>query len=54
MARLQKSPLVVLVLDFEKAYDKVDWDFLEETMLRMGFLDPWIRRVASLYRLASS
>ena len=37
LARLAESPLAVLLLDFEKAYDRVDWGFLEETMLRMGF-----------------
>ena len=39
LARLEESPLAVLLLDFEKAYDRVDWGFLEETMLCMGFPD---------------
>ena len=37
LARLQAAPIAVLLLDFEKAYDRVDWSFLEETMQRMGF-----------------
>ena len=45
---------MVLLLDFEKAYDRVDWDFLEATMLRMGFPWPWIQGVAALYRSAHS
>ena len=44
----------VLLLDFEKAYDIVDWGFLEETMLHMGFSDSWIRGVAAMYRTAHS
>ena len=37
--------LAILLLDFEKAYDKVDWDFLECTLHRFGFTDAWIRGV---------
>jgi hypothetical protein len=32
-----KSSGVILKLDFGKAYDKVSWDFLEETLHRKGF-----------------
>ncbi|XP_028097954.1 uncharacterized protein LOC114297688 [Camellia sinensis] len=32
-------------LDFNKAYDRVQWDFLEETLLRMGFHARWVRLV---------
>ena len=42
--------MIVFKIDFEKAYDRVDWAFLEDTMLCMGFLAAWIRGVASLYR----
>ena len=52
LARLRGEPLVVLLLDFKKAYDRVNWSFLQATMLWMGFLDSWIRGVASMYRLA--
>ena len=54
LARLRGEPLAVLLLDFEKAYDRVDWAFLEAVMRQMGFLDAWIRGVASLYRSAHS
>ena len=43
MARLRGEDLAILLLDFEKAYDRVDWGFLEGTMLRMGFPAPWVR-----------
>ncbi|KAI5075908.1 hypothetical protein GOP47_0009984 [Adiantum capillus-veneris] len=50
LARLRGEFLVVLLLDFEKAYDHVDWAFLKATMLRMGFPEAWIRGMAALYR----
>ncbi|MCO5606806.1 hypothetical protein L7F22_060997 [Adiantum nelumboides] len=43
-----------MLLDFEKAYDKVDWGFLEGTLHRMGFPDAWIRGISALYRSASA
>ena len=44
----------MLFLDFEKAYDRVDWDFMEGTLVRMGFPNTWIRGVSTLYRDAYS
>ena len=43
-----------MLLDFEKAYDRGDWDFLEGSMLRMGFPQRWITRVSALYRSGST
>ena len=54
LARLEESPLAILLLDFVKAYDRVNWGFLEETMLCMGFPDSWIRGVAAMFRTAHS
>ena len=53
-AMAKKEHLVILLLDFEKAYDRVNWDFLEEAMRRLGFPEAWIIVVATLYRLAYS
>ena len=36
-AMAMKEDFVILLLDFEKAYDRVNWDFLEEAMRRLGF-----------------
>ena len=53
-AEQQQQDLAILFLDFEKAYDRVDWDFMEGTLLRMGFPMQWITAVAALYRTAHS
>lgn len=38
--------LAVLPLDFEKTYDRVDWDFLEGTLAKLGFALRWVRGVS--------
>ncbi|MCO5609919.1 hypothetical protein L7F22_064154 [Adiantum nelumboides] len=38
-ARQTKQPTAIMLLDIEKAYDRVDWGFLEGTLSRMGFPD---------------
>ena len=49
IATKNKEDLVVLLLDFEKACDRLNWDFMEGSFFRLGFLIQWIRVVASLY-----
>jgi exonuclease III len=44
----------MLLLDFEKAYDRVSWTFLEKTMTKMGFHETWIKQVMSLNITASA
>lgn len=41
--RITKSAAIIFKLDFEKAYDKVDWKFLEEVLRRKGFNNTWIQ-----------
>ena len=36
-AKRTKTECLVLKVDFEKAYDSVDWGFLEYMMRRLGF-----------------
>lgn len=45
--RVSKSKGVILKLDFEKAYDKIQWGFLAEVMRGKGFSDKWINWVMS-------
>ncbi|KAK1670680.1 hypothetical protein QYE76_058839 [Lolium multiflorum] len=33
---------VILKIDFEKAYDKVKWSFLQQTLMMKGFSDEWL------------
>jgi hypothetical protein len=46
--------LVLLLLNFEKAFDRIEWSFLFEALARIGFCSKWIRWVNSLYTSASS
>jgi hypothetical protein len=46
--------LVLLLLDFEKAFDKIEWSFLFEALAKIGFCPKWIRWVSFLYTSASS
>ena len=37
-----KNGFMVLKLDMSKAYDKVEWAFLEKILLKMGFEESWV------------
>ena len=37
-----KDSYMVVKLDMSKAYDRVEWGFLEKIMKKMGFDDKWI------------
>ena len=54
MAKLCKEDLAILLIDFEKAYNRVNWGFLEGSLGHFGFEDQWIRGVLAMYRSASS
>ncbi|MCO5556877.1 hypothetical protein L7F22_010431 [Adiantum nelumboides] len=52
--RTSGTPLAILLLDFEKAYDRVDWGFLDGSLDMMSFPLAWIRGISALYMSASS
>jgi hypothetical protein len=43
-----KEPEVILKLDYEKAYDRVDIDFLIEILKAMGFGGKWIEWIRNI------
>jgi hypothetical protein len=45
---------VLLVLDFEKAFDRIEWNFLFSAMDHIGFSNTLIKWVRTLYWEASS
>jgi hypothetical protein len=40
--KFKKQQGVVLKIDFEKAYDKVNWDFLFDCCRQKGFSERWL------------
>jgi hypothetical protein len=46
--------LVLLLLDFEKAVDKIEWGFLFTALSKLDFSPKWIKWISCLYRSACS
>ena len=44
---------MVVKLDFSKVYDRVEWDFLRQMMLKIGLLDQWVELAMETMRIAS-
>jgi hypothetical protein len=43
-----KEPCIILKLDYEKAYDRVNLDFLFDILQTRGFSDRWVRWVKNI------
>ncbi|GBG83976.1 hypothetical protein CBR_g37848 [Chara braunii] len=52
--QVENRDMVVLLLDLEKAYDKVGWLFVLTTLRKMGFGEGFCRWVIAMYTAASS
>ena len=44
-----KIPGLVLFLDFEKAFDSLEWNFLDEVLKKFGFSDKFIKYINTIY-----
>lgn len=40
---VRNSPFCAYKLDLAKAYDRVDWDFLESALIKLGFCSRWVK-----------
>ena len=43
--RRGKEGFAAVMLDMSKAYDRVEWDFLEKMMYKLGFEETWVKRI---------
>lgn len=48
-----KKRFMGLKLDMSKAYDRVEWPFLEAAMARLGFAERWVQLVMTCVRTVS-
>jgi hypothetical protein len=48
-----KIGFIGLKLDMSKAYDRVEWPFLEAAMARLGFAERWVQLVMTCVRTVS-
>lgn len=52
--KMKNIPGILMNLDFEKAFDSVDWEFLKLTMKKFNFGDTLIRWITTFYEDISS
>lgn len=47
-AKKRKTPMIVLKLDFQKAFDSVSWDALHHILIARGIGSRWVRWINDL------
>jgi hypothetical protein len=52
-SRAKKDRFCALKLDMRKAYDRVEWPYLEAIMLRLGFSSAWVSLIMRLVTTVS-
>jgi hypothetical protein len=45
---------VLLLLDFKKAFNRIEWGFLFTALAKLGFSNTWVKWVRTFYNEASS
>ncbi len=53
-AEESEQDLVLLLFDFKKAFDRIEWGFLFTALSKLGFSETWVHWVKTLYLEASS
>jgi hypothetical protein len=48
-----KEGYMAIKLDMSKAYDRVEWDFLEAILRRLGFMEKWVNLIMMCVRTAN-
>nr|GEX27833.1 RNA-directed DNA polymerase, eukaryota [Tanacetum cinerariifolium] len=48
--KLRKKQTLIFKVDFEKAYDSVRWDYLDEILRKFGFGDKWCKWIQCCFK----
>ncbi|CAJ2672027.1 unnamed protein product [Trifolium pratense] len=53
LAKRRKDSCMLFKVDFEKAYDTINWNFLERMMIKMGFAEGWMKWIRACIFISS-
>ena len=53
MRRKGKKRYMAMKVDMNKAYDRVEWDFLEVVMIKLGFEKKWVEWTMECVKIVS-